>query len=203
VALNGSTLVDKIARGRAAARTSTFGYVPLAPPLPGTAKTEPDTPESLFRDHYAHLVRSLTVAFGDSEAAADAVQAAFIQLCLHWKRAGELDDPIAWVRRLAVSHLRHRNGHTERRLSALLRTRPQPQDDPAPPFRADLEAALARLALPQRVAIALHYMEDLSVAQLARSMDISERDADAYLQDARKALAPNFKPQPWSETIFY
>jgi DNA-directed RNA polymerase specialized sigma24 family protein len=36
----------------------------------------PADPESLFRDHYTALVRSLAVAAGDREAAADAVQEA-------------------------------------------------------------------------------------------------------------------------------
>ncbi len=38
---------------------------------------------------------------GEVDAAADAVQDAFVQLCLHWDRVTEYDDPAAWVRRVA------------------------------------------------------------------------------------------------------
>ena len=219
MAFTGPALVGKIARGGAAARTLVSGksvpvpvlpaLLPPAPVLPAltipASKTPaPATPESLFRDHYAHLVRSLAVAFGDTEAAVDAVQGAFIQLCLRWKRVSGHHDPIPWVRRQALSQLRNGDGHNGHRVTTVFRTgRRQPQNDSEPAFRADLEAALARLPLPERVAVALHYMEDLPLTELARSMDVSEKDASIYLQDARQALSPNLKPQPWPETIFY
>lgn len=219
MALNKPALVGKMSRGRAAARTSPSGKpvrlpvlpavlppAPVLPPLtiPASLSPAPTTAESLFRDNYAHIVRSLAVAFGDSEAAADAVQAAFIQLCLRWKRVSGHHDPVAWVRRLAVSQLRSLNGHNGHRAAPLLRAgRRKTQDASKPVFRADLEAALARLPLPERVVVALHYMEDLPLSEVARSMEISEKDAGTYLQDARQALAPNLKPEPWPETIFY
>jgi RNA polymerase sigma-70 factor (ECF subfamily) len=219
VAPSRPAFVGRMSRGSIAARTSVSGMpVPapvlpaLLPPapvlpaltIPASESQAPPTPESLFSENYAHLVRSLAVAFGDSEAAADAVQAAFIQLCLRWKRVTGHHDPVAWVRRLAVSQLRSRNGHNGHRAAPLLRAaRRKTQDNSKPAFRADLEAALARLPLPERVAVALHYMEDLPLSEVARSMDISEKDAGTYLQDARQALAPNLKPEPWPEKIFY
>ena len=52
-----------------------------------------DTVEALFRTHYARLVRALTLVSGSREAAADAVQEAFVKAHLHWGRIRRYDDP--------------------------------------------------------------------------------------------------------------
>lgn len=146
-------------------------------------------PESLFRDNYAVLVRSLAVASGDREAAADAVQEAFIQLCLHWKRVSKYDCPVAWVRRVAINRLSNHERSLRRRAAALLRVRNQrPQMDPDPLVQTSLGRALANLPLRQRVATALYYLEDLPVAEVARSMGISEGSVNTHLHRARAAL---------------
>jgi RNA polymerase sigma-70 factor (ECF subfamily) len=62
--------------------------------------------DDLFRAHYDRLVRSLTVASGDREQAADAVQEAFVKAHVRWRRIGRYDDPIGWVRRVAINQLR-------------------------------------------------------------------------------------------------
>jgi len=150
--------------------------------------------ESLFRDHYAALVRSLAVAGGDREAAADAVQEAFIQLCLHWKRVSKYDSPVAWVRRVAINRLSNHERSLRRRAAALLRVRDQqPQTHPDPLVQTSLERALANLPLRQRVATALYYLEDLPVAEVARSMGISEGSVNTHLHRARAALKPTLE----------
>jgi DNA-directed RNA polymerase specialized sigma24 family protein len=57
--------------------------------------------ESLFRGQFAPTVRALTLVAGDREAAADAVQDAFLQAHRHWGRVSGLEDPAAWVRHAA------------------------------------------------------------------------------------------------------
>ena len=42
--------------------------------------------ETLFRLHYARLVRALAVVSGSQESAADAVQEAFVKAHLHWRK---------------------------------------------------------------------------------------------------------------------
>jgi DNA-directed RNA polymerase specialized sigma24 family protein len=69
--------------------------------------------EELFEREFAPLVRALGVAFADPEAAADAVQEAFIEADRRWRRIGRYDDPAAWVRRVALNRLR--NGRRDRR----------------------------------------------------------------------------------------
>src|SRR5215510_13060596 len=80
------------------------------------ASTE-DELETLFRRTHAPLVRALAVACGDAEAAADAVQEAFVQADRHWRRIRHYRAPEAWVRRVAVNRLANLS-RTERRHEA-------------------------------------------------------------------------------------
>ncbi len=147
-------------------------------------------PEALFRAHYARLVRSLAVAaMGDTDAAAEAVQEAFVQLCLNWHRVGEYDDAAAWVRRVALNRLLNRRRSLLRRTAALVRL----EHSLEPPAAAtelspELAAALYRLPARQRVAVALHYVDGLSTSEVAHSMGVSKGAVDRHLHRARAAL---------------
>lgn len=102
-------------------------------------------PESLFRQNYATLVRSLAVASGDREAD-DAVQDAFVQLCLHWKRVSKYDNPVAWVRHVAINRLSNHRRSLRRGAAALLRLRSQePRSGAKSQMQADLEVAVLRV----------------------------------------------------------
>jgi len=70
------------------------------------SETDVDDPlEMLFRTHYARLVRALTLVSGSRELAADAVQEAFVKAHLHWWRIKRYDDPLGWVRAVAINRL--------------------------------------------------------------------------------------------------
>src|SRR4029077_4938176 len=62
----------------------------------------------LFVQSATRLVRSLAAA-GYPDAS-DAVQEAFVQAVVHWRRVSRYDDPLAWIRRVAVN-----KGHNRRR----------------------------------------------------------------------------------------
>ncbi len=81
--------------------------------------------DQAFVDHYERLVRALTVVAGDREAAADAVQEAFVKAHLRWGRISRYDDPVGWIRRVAINHLRddHRKNVNKRKVLARLATR--------------------------------------------------------------------------------
>ena len=159
------------------------------------------SPESLFHDHYGRLVRSLGVACDDAEEAADAVQEAFIQLCLHWQRVSRYDNPEAWVRRVAVNRLHNRRRSLRRRAVALARLLAlQPETGTEPDSGVNLREALEKLPDRQRMAVALHYVGNLSVAEVARAMGISEGSVNTHLHRARAALRPVLEAQACSHT---
>lgn len=159
-----------------------------------TQETEP-TPEVLFKNHYARLVRGLAVGSGSADDAADAVQEAFIELCLRWERIRSYEDPVGWVRRVAVNRLIKRNRSLRRRTVAIQQmARPvsfHPQDEAAGSL--DLAKAMKSLPGQQRLAVALHYVSGLTVAETADAMGISKGTADTHLHRARQALRPTLE----------
>ena len=164
----------------------------------------PTDPETLFRENYTALVRSLAVACGDSEAAADAVQDAFIQLCLHWRRVSTYDNPVAWVRRVAINRLSNQRRSLGRRAAALLRLgKEESRLSRDPGFQTDLETALECLPMRQRLAVSLYYVEDLPIAEVATSMGISEGSVNTHLHRARAALKPVLEARSCTKTISY
>jgi Sigma-70 region 2 len=74
--------------------------------------------EALFKAEFARLVRGLALVEG-TEAAADAVQEAFIQADRQWRKVGRLVDPAAWVRRVAMNRLLNGRRNHRRRTEIL------------------------------------------------------------------------------------
>jgi RNA polymerase sigma-70 factor, ECF subfamily len=145
--------------------------------------------ESIFRSEFSRLVRSLAAAAGSQEQAADAVQEAFVQAHLHWRRISRYDDPAAWLRRVAVNRILNQRRSGRRREAALNRLAPATAYvQPALPDEA-LTSALADLPLRQRTAVALRFLADLSVADVAQAMEISEGAVKSHVHRARARLA--------------
>jgi RNA polymerase sigma-70 factor, ECF subfamily len=148
--------------------------------------------EDLFRANYERLVRVLTAAGGDAADAADAVQEAFVQAYVHWRRVRAYDDPVAWVRRVALHRLLNAHRSRERRARALGRFGARADEVAAPAEagdrRVDLSRALAQLPPRQRAVVALHYFAQLSVREVADAMGTSEGTVKSQLHDARRTL---------------
>jgi RNA polymerase sigma-70 factor (ECF subfamily) len=148
--------------------------------------------DAVFRHHYEPMVRSLAVATGDREAAADAVQDAFIRAFSRWRRISRYDNPAGWVRHVALNRLRDHFRRVERGRRAVDRLGHQEQnviDAPAlPNDDTALLDAVASLPRQQRVAVALFYVEQLSVQEVADAMRLSEGAVKYHLHAARKTL---------------
>ncbi len=155
-------------------------------------RLRPESVEVMFRGHYAALLRSLTVVAGDRGAAEDAVQEAFAQALLHWSRISTYADPVAWVRRVALNRIFNLHRSSRRRVGALRRLRSRAGENPDESTqvtnRVDLDAALSGLPLQQRAALALHYVEDLPVADIADALGVSEGTVKTHLHRARNAV---------------
>ena len=157
--------------------------------VPDRSSLPPTTDvEAFFRAHYARLVRALALACGDGELAADAVQEAFVRAHTRWRTLRHYDDPVGWVRRVALNLLADDRRRTTRKQRAIARLAAEPAATADPPVADGLDALLAALAPQQRTAVALFYVDDLSVAEVAAAMDISEGTVKSHLHDARKRL---------------
>ena len=163
-----------------------------APLIRGDSSVESDRHDfdSLFAAHYARLVRTLTVVAGDPDSAADAVQEAFVKAHLKWRTISRYDDPIGWVRRVAINKIRdgHRRRVRKDRALARLASREVATVEPTEPD--EFGRLLAALPKQQRAATALFYVDGLSVAEIATALDVSEGTVKSHLHDARARLRP-------------
>jgi RNA polymerase sigma-70 factor, ECF subfamily len=137
------------------------------------------------------LVRSLSAVFLDRELAADAAQDAFIQLYVHWDEVTRAGKPDAWLYRVAVNRCkdyRRALARASRLLQRLGGAAPRESVSQEWAPRAEFMSVLSHLPARQRIAAALYYDADLSVAEIAKLMDISEGSVSSHLHRARVAL---------------
>lgn len=141
----------------------------------------------LFEREYRRLVRALGMAFGDVDAAADAVQDAFVQAHRHWKRVRGYDDPAAWLRRVATNRMHNTRRGRQRQAAALARLW-YPDVTELPPLGGQVAELVRALPAGQRITVCLYYVADLSVREVAAAMGVSEGTVKSQLHDARRAL---------------
>lgn len=161
---------------------------PSAVPPTAVSLTSTGDIEPFFRAHYARLVRSLALVCGDGELAADAVQEAFVRAHVRWRTLRHYDDPVGWVRRVALNLLHDDHRRTTRKRRAIARLAAEPSQwaaDPEPDGLADL---LAELPRQQRIAVAFYYVDGLSVAEVAAAMELADGSVKSHLHDARRRL---------------
>lgn len=152
--------------------------------------------DTIFRLHYARLVRALTLVSGDRELAADAVQEAFVKAHLRWRRIQRYDDPVGWIRRVAINKLRdehRRDGRKRTALERLGHTSPASvaaaDEASAGSSGADFMQLVASLPRQQRLCVALYYVDELSVAEIAQALDISDGAVKFHLHQGRERLS--------------
>lgn len=159
--------------------------------------------DALFVAEYSRLVRSVGFVCGDAEVAADCVADAFERAYVRWRRVGRLDDPAGWIRRVAINRAtdvarrRTTAWRTVTRLARRTATEPPAElqlSDSTAFHDSELAAAVAALSGRQRAVVALHYLDDLSVADVAHSLSLSEGAVKYHLHQARARLRSALGP---------
>jgi len=147
-----------------------------------------DDLESLFRAHHGRLVRALTVACGNEQIAADAVQVAFVKAHLKWRSIMSYDDPVGWIRRVAINNMRDEHRRESRKQRVVDRLGAEPEVQVQAPQLDEVAAMLAGLPRQQRLSLALFYVDGLSVAETAATLGISEGAVKFHLHQGRSTL---------------
>lgn len=176
--------------------------------------TRPDSPEKLFdaylaasartgsrvaldqlaRRYQPRLVAHAWRLTGDSEASRDVVQEAWIEIV---RGLGRLDDTAAfpaWAFRIVSRRCARwiRGAQRTRRISAAYAAEPAEavalHGGERAADAARLARAMAVLPPDQRAAIALFYLEDLSVAEIALALDTPAGTIKTRLMHARDKL---------------
>jgi RNA polymerase sigma-70 factor (ECF subfamily) len=152
-------------------------------------------PSETFEEFYAREFRAVVgLAYalsGSRSGAEDLAQEAFLVAHRDWDRVGIYDQPDVWVRRvvanLSVSAFRRRAVETKALARMALGLSPA-----LPELSAeDAEFWRAVRSLPRRQAqvIALHYLEDRAVAEVAQILGTAQGTVKKHLHDGRRALA--------------
>ena len=128
---------------------------------------------------------------GSRSGAEDLAQEAFLAAHRRWDHVGRFERPDAWVRRvvanLSVSSFRRRVVEAK----AYARIAMGSGENLPELSVDDVEFWRAVRSLPRRQSqvIALHYLEDMSVLEVARVLDMAEGTVKKHLYDARRTLA--------------
>jgi len=171
----------------------------------GDATTSSGAPDfdALFVAGYPRLVNTVSFICGDRDVAADCVADAFERAYVRWRKVGRLEDPLGWIRRVAVNratdvHRRRTRGH---RALQRLASRPDPSHqmdvsmtDAASFHDSEVAVAVAELSPQQRAVVALHYLDDMAVAEVADAMSLSQGAVKYHLHQARARLRTALHP---------
>lgn len=147
--------------------------------------------EDFYRREFPAVLGLAAALSGSRWAAEDLAQEAFLAAHRDWQRIGSYERPGAWVRRvvanLAVSSFRRRTVEAR----ALARIAFGDRSSVVDPMAGDPEFWGAVRALPRRQAqvVALHYLEDLPVSEVAEILDISPGSVKRHLHEGRRTLA--------------
>ena len=150
----------------------------------------PERFEDFYMREYFAVVGLAYALSGSRWVAEDLAQEAFIAAHRDWDRISRYDRPGAWVRRvvanLSVSVFRRRVA--EAKALARIAFGQAAMPDLA---AGDPEFWAAIRALPRRQAqvVALHYLEDRSIAEISEILTVTAGTVKRHLHDGRRSLA--------------
>ena len=157
----------------------------------------PETFEAFYRKEFAAVVGLAFALSGSRSGAEDLAQEAFLAAHRNWDRIAGYEKPGAWVRRvvanLSVSALRRGAAETKALARAALGQRAELPDfgssDPG------FWNAVRSLPRRQSQVVALFYLEDLPIADVADILDMSPGTVKRHLHDGRRTLARRLRIQ--------
>ncbi len=151
----------------------------------------PEPFDGFYRREYRKVVAFAYALSGSRTGVEDLAQDAFMAAFREWDRIGRYSDPGGWVRRVvanrSVSVWRRRMAE----LRALTRLGGAPRFEPTGLEAAtgEMWATVRRLPKRQAQVVALHYLEDRSVEDIAAVLECSAGSVKQHLFRARQTLA--------------
>jgi RNA polymerase sigma factor (sigma-70 family) len=169
----------------------------------GTESPEDADPafDALFRREFGPITRTAYLILGDWEVAREIAQDAFVQVLRHWKQVEAMESPGGWARRVAIRdavRTRHRTTRG-RSLSRTFAVGLVAEHEDPDEGDVDIRRALLTLPKQQRAVIALFYLEDQSVAEIATLLECSEGTVKTHLSRGRAALAKRLREEVTDE----
>jgi RNA polymerase sigma factor (sigma-70 family) len=157
---------------------------PVRPAHIGDATADPF--EAFYRAHVDRVHRALALTLRNNDLAREATDEAMARACARWDRLHAFDNPAAWVYRVGLNWATSWWRKTRRE-------RPPSDTEPSampPPDAAGLAAlaALDRLPVGQRAVVVCRVLLDLSTADTAAALRVSEGTVKSRLSRALTGL---------------
>jgi RNA polymerase sigma-70 factor (ECF subfamily) len=146
--------------------------------------------DELYRREYPGLYGVATAMAGGMNAADDLVQDTMLRAFVHWGKVQRLERPGGWCYRVLLNL--GRKWYWRRRSEAAYMARQGRREQHAPGPSGEMIVlcqALRLLPSRPRAVIALHYMGDYSVAEVAAILDVPEGTVRSDLSRGRIVLA--------------
>jgi RNA polymerase sigma factor (sigma-70 family) len=145
--------------------------------------------EEFYRREFPRI-RGLARVLTGPVAADDVAQEAMLVAYRRWREVSAMSDPAMWVRRvcanLATSALRRRG--VEARAMMRLGSRAKAPAVVLDPVDEHIWSAVRNLPRRQAQVVALFYFYDLTVADVAMTLELSEGSVKTHLSRGRQAL---------------
>jgi RNA polymerase sigma-70 factor (ECF subfamily) len=145
---------------------------------------------AFYEVEYRPMVRLAVALVGRRDVAEELVQDAFVSLHGRWDRVSRYESPEGWLRRVVInrsmSALRRRAVEV-RLLGRLSRLRERHFD--LPEVEGEIWREVAALPKRQAQVIALMFVDDLTVTEIAAVLECEENTVRTHLRRARQSLA--------------
>ncbi len=145
--------------------------------------------DDFYRSTSPRLLRYCYALVGELGEAQDVAQETYVRAWHHWRHVSQHPAPEAWLR-LTASRL---GTDRHRRLAGLRKaiTRTGPSSPAGPPTEdvVALTVALRQIPADQRRVLAMHYLLDLPVSEIALELDVPVGTVKSWLSRGRSALA--------------
>ncbi|HEX2783644.1 MAG TPA: sigma-70 family RNA polymerase sigma factor [Ilumatobacteraceae bacterium] len=145
--------------------------------------------ETLYRQELPTLIALATTMTGSRDVGADLAHEALARAYRDWRTVGRLERPGAWVRRVLINLTIDAHRRRERETLALALLDAHPIAAPAEAVGEAFWAAVRALPERQRAAVALYYIEDLSITEIADILGVAAGTVKTSLFMARRSLA--------------
>jgi RNA polymerase sigma factor (sigma-70 family) len=162
--------------------------VPAEERLAATVMTVPF--DDFYAVEYAGVLRLAVALTGRREVAEELAQESFVAAYRRWSRVGTLEDPAGWVRRVVTNRCvsSGRRYVTELRLLTRLRQE-RSHVDPPQPVDDELWSIVRGLPPRQAQVLALAFVEDRTVTDIAGILGCGEETVRTHLRRGRAAVA--------------
>jgi RNA polymerase sigma-70 factor (ECF subfamily) len=146
--------------------------------------------EQFYRQQLPSVVALCLAVSRRPCVAEELAQEAFLRAYRRWDEVGDYDRPDAWVRRVALNLTASWGRRVQAEGRALLRAGLRPTGhQPGSPPNDDFWAAVRSLPRRQTQTLALYYLEDRSVADIATVLGIEPSTVRVHLTRGRRNLA--------------